>query len=860
MTYCPPNAPQEHEFTALQGTDILANGDTNLNCGDHFTMPTGATACITVLDDDGTLSGDAWNNEWGDDHTWQIADIMVDSQLVHDGVGIYAEEYYVLHGDDGKCYYLIEIETSANGGADDTDDFYAFYGSVPPAGVELTVAGKGNVCGSWLDYKCMSAGLKWDLDTDGKVIIEAEDMALSGYKVDDMHAASGGEVIRLRKDLGEASVTFGAEAGTYDLELAYVDENDGEGEIEIWLNDTRIHVIQLDQNNNGNGNDWSTISTVAISDIELEAGDEIILRGQRDAWEMARIDALTFCKQLNEPPVAVDDSVTTDEDTPVSVDLLANDTDIDGDTLTLVSVDGQGPGTDITIDFGDGRTGVATTTTAGVLTFTQLTGFDSMAEGEVETFSLDYVINDGNGETAGATATVVINGVNDGPDAVDDMYTVSESSITVLDILTNDSDPENDPLTVTSITRTSPDEGLLVLNADGTVTFDTNGAFDALEDGQTATVTFEYAITDGQFTDTAVATITVEGEGVCPIEVTSVTGTGVTPDGAFTVTLDAPEITKDGNADFRISVNLGDTSVERYNFIFVVDVSLSTGPNGGNTFPDGQTVLEAEVEALQALTEDIVALGLADGSFTISLIPFSSTVNIVDPDPSDQNFNFVQTFGDDETVDGAAIGAAISLLQPEAETSYIRALSATNAIIAQQEAIYGDANNIVYFLSDGDPFPVQTEPLLFIEILGQQLQAQATSHAIGIGALVDDTTFLDPIDNTGGATLVNTQQELGLALEEAPVEDTVIVGATLNVFDSTGALADTFFFTGDQFDETPIGFELNLSTVDTLDFFVNETNSAELLVDLDGNNDGIIDDTVTLSVDIEGLLPLSTDL
>ena len=40
----------------------------------------------------------------------------------------------------------------------------------------------------------------------------------------------------------------------------------------------------------------------------------------------------------NNAPVAIDDSATTDEDTPVTIDILSNDNDVDGDTLAVDSV------------------------------------------------------------------------------------------------------------------------------------------------------------------------------------------------------------------------------------------------------------------------------------------------------------------------------------------------------------------------------------------------------------------------------------------------------------------------------------------------------------------------------------------
>ena len=44
---------------------------------------------------------------------------------------------------------------------------------------------------------------------------------------------------------------------------------------------------------------------------------------------------------INHPPVANDDSGTTPEGTSFILDLLANDTDPDGDTLTIVKINGQ---------------------------------------------------------------------------------------------------------------------------------------------------------------------------------------------------------------------------------------------------------------------------------------------------------------------------------------------------------------------------------------------------------------------------------------------------------------------------------------------------------------------------------------
>ena len=862
MTYCPPHdTVQTYEFTALTGADVLAEGDTNLGCGDCFTMPASAGACVTVTDNDGTLSGDAWNNEVGDDHSWQIADITVDGVLVHDDQGIYAEEVYVLHDEYGNCYWMVEIEV-AGAAVTDRDDFFAFIGNVPPAGATLTVASRHNVTSNWIEFRDLSAGLKWDLDADGKVTIEAEDMALWGYKVDDVMAASGGEVIRLKSGMGQAAVTFGGEEGSYTIELAYIDENDGQGTIEVWLNDTLLRVIDLSVDNNGNGGDWSTISKITIEDVDLAAGDEIVLKGTRDAWEFARIDALTFCLDKNEPPEALDDLGETDEDTVYTQNLLDNDSDPDGDPLVVTSVNGQAAGTDVTVTSAGGRVATLVVSAAGVLVLDPVQAFNDLAFGETDTVSVEYEISDGNGGTATATATVVVNGLNDPPVANDDFYQVSESALTILDILENDIDPEDDALTKTILTQ--PIEGAVSIDAAGNVVFDPLDDFLTLSDGQTATVTFDYEISDGEFTDTATVTVQVLGEGVCIKETVTTTGVADLPGGDFTVLLDTPDITKDGSAEAQFSVLLGDLATETYNVIFIVDVSGSTDEPfvpGGTT-----TILEAEVAALQNLTDQFIGYGIPDGQLTITVLPFNSRANPTEPvgvlneetgEIDIQSFP-IETFGDNEVLDAADVDASLSALAAGGETNYIAAIFAA-AGTAQVLDPLNQETNLFYFLSDGNPFPLtQNTEAQLQTFSGAFLHPRGDVHGIAIGSEIDPI-YLDAVDNTGGAALVQDTAALEAATLESAVDPGVILAAELTVLNASGAVADTFQFTGADFSETPLGFELDAQGITGLDVLVGQTNTATLTVDFDEDGDLVADATLSLSVDIEGVLPVSFD-
>jgi VCBS repeat-containing protein len=90
---------------------------------------------------------------------------------------------------------------------------------------------------------------------------------------------------------------------------------------------------------------------------------------------------------VNDPPVALDDSATTNENTPVTINVLNNDSDADGDTLTVDSVT-QGANGSVTYN--------ATTVTYAPAV--NSTGIDSFT----------YTISDGNGGTATATVTIAV--------------------------------------------------------------------------------------------------------------------------------------------------------------------------------------------------------------------------------------------------------------------------------------------------------------------------------------------------------------------------------------------------------------------------------------------------------------------
>ncbi len=206
----------------------------------------------------------------------------------------------------------------------------------------------------------------------------------------------------------------------------------------------------------------------------------------------------------NDGPDAVDDVGTVGEDsTGTTIFVLANDTDADGDTLTVSAVDTTG------------TTGLVTNNGTDV-TYDPNGAFDSLGAGESDTDTFTYTASDGNGGTDTATVTITITGSNDGPDAVDDVGTVGEDSTgTTIFVLANDTDADGDTLTVSAVDTTGTTG--LVTNNGTDVTYDPNGAFDSLGAGESDTDTFTYTASDGNGgTDTATVTITITGSNDGP--------------------------------------------------------------------------------------------------------------------------------------------------------------------------------------------------------------------------------------------------------------------------------------------------------------------------------------------------------
>ncbi|MBV8857340.1 MAG: tandem-95 repeat protein, partial [Acidobacteria bacterium] len=195
---------------------------------------------------------------------------------------------------------------------------------------------------------------------------------------------------------------------------------------------------------------------------------------------------------VDDAPVAVNDSATVVEDSGANaVDVLANDTDIDGGPKSVVSVTQPANGTVVITGGGTG------------LTYQPNANYCNNPPGStLDTFT--YTLAPGG---SSATVTMTVTCVDDAPVAVNDSATVVEDSgSNSIDVLANDTDTDGGPKSIASVTQ--PANGTVVITGGGTgLTYQPNANYCNNPPGTTPD-TFTYTLTPGSSSATVSVTVT----------------------------------------------------------------------------------------------------------------------------------------------------------------------------------------------------------------------------------------------------------------------------------------------------------------------------------------------------------------
>ena len=174
---------------------------------------------------------------------------------------------------------------------------------------------------------------------------------------------------------------------------------------------------------------------------------------------------------VNAAPVAVPDSLTTAVDTAGTVNVLLNDTDADGDVLTVTGSTSAAHG-------------LVSCLFDGACTYTPTGGYEGPD-------SFSYTVSDGNGGTAIGNVSVTVTAApNNPPVAQPDELTTTTAAAASVSVLLNDSDPDGEPLAV--IDSTDGTHGLVSCTPVGLCTYTPTTA------GYVGQDVFSYTISDGR--------------------------------------------------------------------------------------------------------------------------------------------------------------------------------------------------------------------------------------------------------------------------------------------------------------------------------------------------------------------------
>ncbi len=244
---------------------------------------------------------------------------------------------------------------------------------------------------------------------------------------------------------------------------------------------------------NGTAGDTSDDFLIYTPDANFDGSDTLtyVLSDGTGSTDSATVSVTV--NPVNDLPVAVDDIGGVNSDAATLVNLAQNDSDVDAGTdLSILSVDDSGALGQITVQ-SDGDT----------VSYDPNGAFDGLAAGETGVDTFTYLITDGAGGSDSATVSITVTGVNAAPDALNDVTIGFQDVAQDITVLTNDSDPDGDPLTVISAVVGTPGAGTASVNPNNTINFDPDTAF-------SGPAQINYSISDGRGgTDSATVTVTI---------------------------------------------------------------------------------------------------------------------------------------------------------------------------------------------------------------------------------------------------------------------------------------------------------------------------------------------------------------
>ncbi|MGA9335447.1 MAG: Ig-like domain-containing protein [Rudaea sp.] len=464
---------------------------------------------------------------------------------------------------------------------------------------------------------------------------------------------------------------------------------------------------------------------ISYTPIPNYAGDDRFTYTISDNKGLSATASVSVTVLAGALPIAHADAATTDYDTPVTIDVLANDTDPNGYALSLVSVTNPAHGTVQII--------------GNAIVYTPQTDFYGM-----DAFS--YTASDSHGGTSSAVVSVTVR-QSGTPVAADDRAATGYNTPITIAVLANDSDPNSLPLAITSVT--APAHGGARTSGSAIIYTPQPGFY--------GTDTFSYTVSDGRG-GMASATVTVS---------VSAPGYPVANDDNATTAYNTP---------VTISVLANDTDPNG----FVLNITSVGAPAHGSAQIDGNAIAYRPQAGFYGGTDTLSYTidnghgGTATATITITVqAPASPTAN---DDTATTAYNTpvsIDVLANDTDPNGFALSIA-AVATPAHGSAKI---NGNTIAYTPQATLYGGSDTFSYTIDDGHGGSATANVSVTV---GAPPSPVAGNYNVTVGVHTPITIFDTYRLQASINVLTNSSDPNGFPLTVASVGPTAHGGAVTN--------------------------------------------------------------------------------